>query len=222
MPELRPRHYRFLVFDWDGTLVDSTALICQSLQQACRDLGEPVPSDEAARFVIGLGLVDAMRHVAPALPLQRYTELALRYRDHYLARDDGVVPFAGIRELLVDLQTAGFLLAIATGKSRLGLERALEQQGLAGHFVATRCADEGLPKPHPEMLLHLMDAVGARPDQTLMIGDTTHDLRLARSAGAAALAVAYGAHRPAGLAEEQPLATIHSVPELREWLTANG
>ena len=215
-----PRRFRFLVFDWDGTLADSTALISESLRAACRDLGEPVPSEEEARFVIGLGLVDAMRHVAPGLAPSRYGDLALRYRDHYLARDDAIVLFAGIREMLVELEAAGFVLGIATGKSRAGLERALAQQGLAGRFAVTRCADEGMPKPHPQMLLRLMAAVDAHPRETLMIGDTTHDLALARGAGASALAVTYGAHATTGLAELEPLATIDSVAELRAWLAA--
>ncbi len=124
--------------------------------------------------------------------------------------------------MLDELDARGFLLAVATGKSRVGLTRALQQQGLAHRFVATRCADEGLPKPHPDMLLTLMDRCGVAPEQTLMIGDTTHDLELARNAGARALAVTYGAHTPAGLAGLSPLATLASICELAEWLRANA
>jgi phosphoglycolate phosphatase len=126
------------------------------------------------------------------------------------------------RELLDELDGAGFMLGVATGKSRAGLERALGQHGLAHRFVATRCGDEGFPKPHPDMLLHLMRRVGADPGETLMVGDTTHDVELAQNAGVAAIAVSYGAHTPAGLAERQPLALVHSVDELRQWLAANG
>ena len=171
-----PRRFRFVVFDWDGTLADSTAIIADALQQACRDVGEPVPDDVDARYVIGLGLADALRHVAPDLPPERHPELVARYRHHYLARDAAIPLFAGVREMLAELDAAGYLLGVATGKSRAGLDRALAQHGIGGFFAATRCADEGFPKPHPDMLLHLMERVGAGPGETLMIGDTTHDL----------------------------------------------
>ena len=218
MPERRLRRYRLLVFDWDGTLADSTAIIAQALQSACRDVGEPVPDDASARFVIGLGLADAIAHVAPALPVERHPELSLRYRHHYLARDPEIPLFDGARELLDELASEGFLLAVATGKTRIGLDRALAASGLAARFHATRCADESRPKPDPDMLLHLIARFRVAPGATLMIGDTTHDLELARAAGADALAVAYGAHPPDGLAAAKPLATVHSIGELREWL----
>jgi phosphoglycolate phosphatase len=221
MADHAPRRFRLVVFDWDGTLADSTALIAAAIQQACRDIGEPVPDDTAARYVIGLGLADALRHVTPGLPVDRHRDLASRYKHHYLAGDPQIPLFAGTREMLDELDAAGALLAIATGKSRAGLNRALDQQQLAHRFVATRCGDEGFPKPNPDMLLHLMDRVGARPDETLMIGDTTHDLELARNAGAAGIAVSYGAHASEGLARLDPLALVHSVAELRHWLLAN-
>jgi phosphoglycolate phosphatase len=219
---LGPRRFRFVVFDWDGTLADSTAIIAGALQQACRDVGEPAPADSDARFVIGLGLADTLRHVAPRLPPARQPELVARYRYHYLAQDAAIPLFAGARELLTDLDNAGFLLGVATGKSRAGLDRALAQQSVGHLFTATRCADEGFSKPHPDMLLRLMDRVGALPAETLMIGDTTHDLELARNAGVAALAVAYGAHEPEDLIEQEPLATLHSIAELRAWLGSNA
>jgi phosphoglycolate phosphatase len=212
------RRYRFVVFDWDGTLADSTAIIAAALQQACRDVGEPEPSESDARYVIGLGLADALRHVAPRLAVERHRDLAARYRHHYLAQALSIPLFAGVREMLAEMNDAGHLLGVATGKSRAGLDHALEQQNVRHFFVATRCADEGFPKPHPGMLLELMRLVGADPAETLMIGDTTHDLELARNAGVAALAVAYGAHDLNGLARERPLATLHSIAELRAWL----
>lgn len=217
-----PRRFRLLVFDWDGTLADSTAIITGAIQQACRDLELPAPDELRARFVIGLGLTDALRHVAPGLPVADYPRLSERYRHHYLARDPEIPLFGGAREMLDELDARGFLLAIATGKTRVGLTRALRQQGLAHRFVASRCADEGLPKPHPDMLLSLMDCCGVAPSETLMIGDTTHDLELARNAGASALAVSYGAHTRAGLASLAPLATLSSIAELSEWLKANA
>jgi phosphoglycolate phosphatase len=217
-----PQRFRLLVFDWDGTLADSTGIIAGAIQQACVDLGLPAPDDAAARFVIGLGLADALRRVAPTLPAADYPRLSERYREHYLARDPEIPLFGGAREMLEELDARGFLLAIATGKSRVGLTRALTQQRLAHRFVASRCADEGFPKPHPDMLLALMDRCGVEPVETLMIGDTTHDLALARNAGASALAVAYGAHAAEGLAEFSPLATVASIAELAAWLRANA
>jgi len=217
-----PRRFRFVVFDWDGTLADSTAIIALALQQACRDVGEPVPGDVDARYVIGLGLADALKHVAPKLPAERYPMLVARYRHHYLAQDGSIPLFGGVRELLAEMNAGGYLLGVATGKSRTGLDRALAQQGVGSFFTATRCADEGFSKPHPDMLLRLMDRVGVSPDETLMIGDTTHDLELARNAGVVALAVAYGAHPPEDLMQHGPLATVNSIPELRAWLAGNA
>ncbi len=222
MGDPQARRFRLVVFDWDGTLVDSTAMIGSAIQSACRDLGEAIPDDQAARFVIGLGLADAIRMVAPALPADRHAEFAARYRKHYLHRERDIPLFDGVHELLSELVKANYLLAIATGKSRFGLDRALERSGVAHRFHATRCADEGKPKPHPEMLLHLMDCLGVVPQETLMIGDTTHDLELARNAGVAALAVAYGAHRGDGLARCEPLAIVDSIDELRRWLRREG
>jgi phosphoglycolate phosphatase len=221
MPERR-RRYRLLVFDWDGTLADSTAIIAAAIQAACRDVGEPVPDDVAARFVIGLGLAEALAHVAPALPVERHPELSSRYRHYFLSRDPEIPLFDGVRELLAELQAKGFMLAVATGKTRVGLDRALAGNALLEQFHATRCADESRPKPHPDMLLHLMEKLGISPGETLMIGDTTHDLELARAAGVDAVAVAYGAHEQTGLAAAGPLATVHSVPELRAWLDQNA
>jgi phosphoglycolate phosphatase len=224
MPEAAgsSRRFRLLVFDWDGTIADSTALIVNSLKAACADLGLPVPTDTDAHHVIGLGLADAARHVAPSLPRERYAELSAAYRARYLAQDDEIVLFDGVREMLEELELAGHLLAIATGKSRAGLTRALEQQGIAHRFTATRCADEGFPKPHPDMLLALMNRTGVNAGETLMIGDTTHDLELAQNAGAAALALTHGAHTSDALARFAPLATLSSIAELRAWLNANG
>lgn len=218
----RGHRYSLVVFDWDGTLVDSTAIIARALQDALRDMGEPVPGDDAARFVIGLGLDDAIHSIAPTLPKSRYRELALLYRGHYLAHEDDISLFAGATELLNDLDVAGRFLAVATGKSRAGLDRALQASGLRAHFAATRCGDEGFPKPHPDMLLHLMERLGASPEDTLMVGDTTHDIELAHNAGVQAIAVAYGAHATARLRAASPLAVVPSVAALRAWLAEAG
>ena len=136
-----PRRFNLLVFDWDGTLMDSAACIAESLQSACEDLGFPVPSDRAARYVIGLGLNDALAHIVPAVPVSEYPRIVERYRHHFLQRDGGTTLFSGAAEMLQELRDVGHLLAVATGKSRRGLARALEATGVAAHFHATRCAD---------------------------------------------------------------------------------
>jgi phosphoglycolate phosphatase len=222
MRDRTTRAFDLVVFDWDGTLADSTAIIAQALQAACRDVGEPVPNDVDARFVIGLGLSDALARVAPGLAIDRHPELSARYRHHYLSRDPEIPLFEGARELLQELADHDYLIAVATGKTRVGLDRALRANALHTRFHATRCADEGRPKPHPDMLLHLIAHLGVTPRRTLMIGDTTHDLEVARAAGAASVAVAYGAHESAGLAEARPRAIVRSVGELADWLRANG
>lgn len=217
-----PRRYRLLAFDWDGTLVDSTALITHAIQQACLDVGLTAPDDATAKHVIGLGQHDAIRHVAPLLDPEHHAGFSERFRLHYLAGDAAIPLFDGVREMLEELDDRGFLLSIATGKSRKGLSRALEQYGIAHRFAASRCADEGFPKPNPHMLLALMEGLQVDPAQTLMIGDTSHDLELARNAGTSALAVAYGAHEAESFERFSPLATVHSVSELRSWLAANA
>jgi phosphoglycolate phosphatase len=219
---MRKRGYDLIVFDWDGTLADSTGIIARSIRDALRDMGEAVPDEEAARYVIGLGLADALRTVAPTLPLERHSELVAHYRNRYLAAEQDIPMFEGAAKLLEDLESAGYYLGVATGKSRAGLDRVLMKNGLAARFHATRCADEGRPKPHPDMLLHLMDRLGVAPGATLMIGDTTHDLMLARNAGVAAVAVTYGAHPRESLAALDPVGTVHSMAELAHWLLDHG
>ena len=214
--------YRLLVFDWDGTLADSAAIIVEAIQLACADLGLPIPTDAAARYVIGLGLHDALRHVTPTLAERDYPALSARYRVHYLNRDPEIPLFAGAEMLLSSLNARGHALAVATGKSRRGLDRALEQAGIGASFAATRCADEGFPKPNPDMLLYLMDRLGAAPAETLMIGDTTHDLMLAANAGVDAIGVAYGAHPGPALAAQPNRAIVGSVEELALWLGAHA
>jgi phosphoglycolate phosphatase len=216
------RQFDLIVFDWDGTLFDSTALITRCIQDSCADLGLPVPSARDASYVIGLGLRDALLHAAPTLPSERYGELALRYRHHYLARHHELLLFEGALALLHELKARRHLLGVATGKSRLGLNDALATASLHGVFDATRTADETASKPHPRMLLELMTELDADPGRTLMIGDTTHDLQLAANAGAASLAVAYGAHEPEALAGLAPRQVVHSVAELRAWLLEHG
>lgn len=215
-------NYDLVVFDWDGTLMDSTAIIARSLQKACGDLGIAVPSRRDALFVIGLNLQDSFRHVAPGLDRDGQARLSERYRHHFLAGESAMPLYTGVPEMLADLHGKGWRLAVATGKARRGLERALDASGLRPWFEATRCADEGFAKPHPDMLLMLLDITGVEPRRALMVGDTTHDLELAANAGIDAVAVSYGAH-PEDLLRTRPAkARCTSVAQLHEWLLANA
>ena len=219
---MRTRRFDLIVFDWDGTLSDSTLLIVRSIQQACRDIGVPVPSDEAAAYVIGLGLRDALQHAVPGLPEARYPELAGRYRHHYLAQQDALLLFDGTLPMLQALKERQHLLAVATGKNRRGLNDALAHSQLQGLFDATRTADETASKPHPRMLQELMAELGVAPERTLMIGDTTHDLLLASNAGTASVAVSFGAHDAESFQPHGPLHIAHSTAELQAWLLAQA
>jgi phosphoglycolate phosphatase len=210
--------YELIVFDWDGTLLDSAGAIVYAIQAACRDLGLPIPEDARARHVIGLGLADAMRHAVPDLPPESYQAMVERYRHHYLAGDHALKLFNGVPEMLQRLQSAGHILAVATGKSRLGLERAFDHSGLRPFFQASRCADECHSKPHPQMLDELMAEFGIAAASTVMIGDTSHDLLMASNAGVDSLAVTYGAHPHDHLIEHKPVTCLHSVEELDRWL----
>ena len=212
------QQFDLIVFDWDGTLMDSTAHIARSIQAACRDLGLPVPADEAARFVIGLGLRDALQIAAPSLDPTEYPRLAERYRYHYLVKDAHTELFAGVRELLGELSSLGYLLAVATGKSRVGLNRALAEAQLTSVFDGTRCADETFSKPHPAMLQELTRELGQDLARTVMIGDTTHDLQMATNAGVAGIAVTYGAHPADALAKLEPRFVADDVAALANWL----
>ncbi len=217
-----PKRFDLLVFDWDGTLMDSAATIVHSIQSACRDLDLPVPSDSEASHIIGLGLVEAMQALLPDLDPSDYDALVDRYRHHYLGRDEAISLFAGVEESLRELEEAGFLLAVATGKARRGLDRALGHSGVGRHFHASRCADECFSKPHPQMLLELMDELGTAPDKTLMIGDTTHDLQMALNAGVAGVGAAYGAHPRENLEALSPLACLGDYAALHRWLAEHA
>ena len=221
-PRRRDHRFDLIVFDWDGTLMDSTAVIATSIQRASADLGLPVPSHERANHVIGLGLADALAYAVPTLSKERFPEMAERYRYHYLSRDADLPLFPGVREIVVGLKEAGHFVAVATGKTRVGLDRALDHSGLKLLFDATRCADETRSKPDPRMLWELGDELGVRNERMLMVGDTTHDLLMASNAGAASLAVSYGAHEEGSLAGHGALAIVASTAQLRGWLEVNA
>lgn len=219
---LVPRRYDLIVFDWDGTIMDSTGLIAECVQLAARDRCLPIPSTQTAKSIIGLGIGESTIRLFPDLDQSAQTAFALAYRQHFVARDHEAPLYDGIRELLAALEHPARFLAVATGKPRAGLERAFAHTGLKSAFHYARCADEGFAKPHPDMLLKLMDFTGVPPERTLMIGDTVHDLDLANNAGVAAIAVTYGAHPAELLATRTPIKTVSTVNELAAWLKQNA
>lgn len=216
------KRYDLIVFDWDGTVMDSTAIIAGSIQSACRDLGLKIPDDETARHVIGLGLEQALRHAVPDAPETMYAPLVERYRHYFLAQDQAITLFEGARDTIAELHDAGYALGVATGKSRAGLERSLESSGMTRYFHATRTADQTFSKPNPAMLFELMEELAVSAERTLMVGDTTHDVLLAQNAGVDALAVSFGAHPAAQLLALQPLALLDDFVQLRAWFRANA
>ncbi len=211
------KRYDLIVFDWDGTVMDSTAIIAGSIQSACRDLNLSVPDDETARHVIGLGLEQALRYAVPDAPESMYGPLVERYKYYFLSQDQAIPLFEGARETIAELHEAGYSLGVATGKSRAGLERVLESSGMKRYFHATRSADQTFSKPNPAMLLELMDEMAVCAERTLMVGDTTHDLQMAMNAGVDVVAVGHGAHPPAQLLQLQPLAMVDDFIQLRAW-----
>ncbi|MBB4845198.1 phosphoglycolate phosphatase [Paucibacter oligotrophus] len=215
---MRPQRFDLIAFDWDGTLFDSTALITRSIQAAAEDLGLPRPSKQQASYVIGMGLQAALAHAVPGLDPSRYPEMGQRFRAHYLAAQHELSLFQGTLEMLSALKARHHWLAVATGKSRRGLDEVLQAVELRGMFDGSRTADETAGKPNPTMLLELMREFGVEPERTLMIGDTTHDLQLALNAGAASVGVSYGAHDADTFADLSPLHVAHSVPDLHDWL----
>lgn len=219
---MRPRQFDLIAFDWDGTLFDSTALIARCIQLAVTDVGGTPPTTEAASYVIGMGLMQALAHAAPDVPPEHYPQLGDRYRHHYTARQHDLSLFDGVLPLLAELKGRQHWLTVATGKSRRGLDEVLHTVELAGLFDGSRTADETAGKPHPLMLQELMREFGVAPERTLMIGDTTHDLQMALNAGCASVGVSYGAHEPDAFHELKPLHVAHSVRELHDWLTENA
>ena len=215
---MHSRNFDLIAFDWDGTLFDSTGIIVRCIQAAVRDVGGTVPTDQAAAYVIGLGLMQALAEAAPDVPPEKYPELGARYRHHYTAHFDDLSLFEGILPLLAALKSRGHLLAVATGKSRRGLDAALQSAELKDVFDGSRTADETAGKPDPRMLHELMEQFDLPSGRVLMVGDTTHDLQMAQNAGCASVGVSYGAHEPEAFAALAPLHVAHSVADLHAWL----
>ncbi len=210
---------RLIVFDWDGTLMDSEARIVACLQAAIRETGLEPRSEDQLRNIIGLGLREALMTLYPDGSEAEWDALVHHYRHHFLERDDTPsMLFEGAEELIRNLYGQGHFLAIATGKGRQGLDKVLEETGLKDCFHATRCADESFSKPHPGMLLDILDRLGVEADDALMVGDTEYDLLMARNAGVPALGVTYGVHDRDRLLRCQPLDLVDSLPAVGTWL----
>ncbi|MEA3277019.1 MAG: HAD-IA family hydrolase [Pseudomonadota bacterium] len=211
--------FKLIVFDWDGTLMDSEARIVACIQAAFSDVGAQPPTLDASRNIIGLGLHEAMESLWPESSDEQRNGVVDAYRRHFLGANETPSPlFPGAREVVDWLADRGYLLAVATGKSRRGLDSVLASTGLTDRFHATRCADETFSKPHPEMLLQLMDELGVRGTDTLMVGDTEYDMEMARSAGASALAVCYGVHERERLLKYRPLECLATLSKMPDWL----
>ena len=217
-----PKQFDLIIFDWDGTLVDSSQVIVDSIQAASVDAGLPAPSATASRSIIGLSLRNAILKLFPEIDELQLQTLVERYGYHFHARDHEIPLFEGVPEALKELGDAGIMLAVATGKGRRGLDHAMQSSGLHPHFIASRCADECHSKPHPQMLHELMDELGAMPERTLMVGDTSYDLQMAQNADVASLAVTFGAQPIESLLPFGPLAAFERFTDLRLWLQQNA
>lgn len=219
MTALSPRPFDLVIFDWDGTLFDSVSQIVQSLQWAARHYQIDLCAD-AAKSIIGLGLPEVMQTLFPA-HASLHAQIQAEYARHYVANSHTQRWFGGVDELLTQLEQQGVLLAVATGKNRIGLDRVLAQTDSKHRFIATRSADETSSKPHPLMLEQLLAETGVAIERTVMVGDTTYDLQMAQSIGMPRIGVSYGAHSETILAAYQPLAIVHSVSELAQWLMSS-
>jgi phosphoglycolate phosphatase len=207
-----------VIFDWDGTLFDSVGQIVASLQFAARQFEQPLTA-AAAKSIIGLGLPEVAQQLFPAVP-ELHADILQAYSEHYVANSTGDVWFAGIAEMLADLQTVGVVLAVATGKSRKGLDRVLKQTGSLDIFTATRAASETRSKPDPLMLAEILAETGIKAEHAIMVGDTSYDLEMARNIAMPSVGVSYGVHPPETLFQFDPLAVVDEVSSLHELLLA--
>lgn len=212
--------YAAVLFDWDGTVMDSTYSIASSIQLASADLELPVPSIQQASWVIGLSLESALYRAVPDLTAEQMPLFLERYRYHFMQRDPHIKLFDGVLPFMGELRGRQIALGVATGKSRQGLDRVLQQVNLSTFFDATRCADETRSKPDPEMLHQLLAELMLEPEQVLMVGDTVHDIHMAANAGMDSVAVTYGAHDPQTLAKAEPTVMVDNVAQMRDWVLA--
>lgn len=213
------KRYSLIVFDWDGTLMDSEAKIVNAMQAAIEDMGLAFRSREQIKDIIGLGLSEALVMLFPAIGHAESGRLIEAYRHHFLFADSTPMPmFAGVEGVLKGLAEQEYWLAVATGKSRKGLDRVLGDHNLRHHFHITRCADECFSKPHPLMLEEILDFVGVEAKDALMVGDSEYDMLMAENAGVDALAVSYGVHEKARLLSCGALGCLDDIRELNDWL----
>ena len=215
--------YQLLIFDWDGTLADSTGRIVDSIQRSARLVGLPAITDADAQNIIGLGLPEALRTLWPDIDADELNTMRETYARYFVHESQvSMELFAGARDMLERFLDDGYLLAVATGKSRKGLDRILYDLG-AGHlFATTRCADETLSKPDPLMVNEILAELNVSASRALMIGDTTYDLDMAHAAGVETLAMSHGAHDDERLMRCQPLALCHDIDDLECWIRNNG
>lgn len=215
--------YSLLVFDWDGTLIDSKAQIVNCMQATILSLQLDPRSDVQICNIIGLGLEEAIRSLYPKVASKVISQTAQIYREHYLTKDKTPSPlFDGTTEVLNSLRESGFDLAIATGKSRRGLDKGLIDTGLKGYFPITRCADETRSKPHPQMLEEILVDHNTEASNALMIGDSEYDLQLANNTKVDSLAVSYGVHGLMRLLKQDPMGFIDDINQLPQWLIDHG
>lgn len=213
-----PKQFDLIVWDWDGTLADSTGMITHAILKAAEQVGLPALTPQAARGIIGLGLRESIQSLYGDIPVEKARELATQYNANYYAGESEILLFSGVTELIVELNRRGFKLAVATGKGRRGLNLALEHTELARYFHATRTVDECFSKPHPQMLDELMDDLVILPERTLMIGDTSYDLHMAKNAGVNAIGVTYGAQSSDQWQHLSPMQQFDDFASLGQWL----
>lgn len=217
-----PKQFDLIVWDWDGTLADSTGMITNAILKAAEQVGLPPLTPEAASNIIGLGLRESIQALYGDLPAEKAQALATQYTANYYAGESEIPLFAGAADTIIALNKRGYKLAVATGKGRRGLNLALEHCGLGKYFHATRTVDECFSKPHPQMLDELMDMLVVTPERTLMVGDTSYDLQMAQNAGVSAIGVTYGAHKAEQWQHLNPIQQFTSFADLSTWLLANA
>lgn len=217
------QRYKLIIFDWDGTLVDSTSRIVDSMQQAAREVGLPSIPDKAVKHIIGLGLPEAIRTLWPNIEEQQLNELSQQYARLFVSDSSVEMSlYTGAKDFLKELMLRGFILAVATGKSRKGLDRMMREMKLGHLFAITRCADETHSKPDPLMLNEILESLGVAAHEALMVGDTSFDLDMANAANVDAVAMSHGAHDLSRLQNSKPVAVCHNINELRDWIITNG
>jgi phosphoglycolate phosphatase len=213
-----PKQFDLIVWDWDGTLANSTAMITNAILKAAEQVGLPEISAQAASNIIGLGLREAIEILYGDIPAQQAQALATQYSTNYYAGESEIPLFLGAADTIKALRLKGFKLAVATGKGRRGLNLALDHCGLTKQFHATRTVDECFSKPHPQMLDELMDHLVVLPERTLMIGDTSYDLHMAQNAGVSSIGVTYGAQAPDQWQHLNPIQQFNDFTSLSRWL----